>query len=327
MPTVSPTSPTQAPPVASALAERVRGFLEACEIDRNLSPLTIRQYEHYLNNLLGWLGREEPDVKDLPDLTTEVVRRYKLALARHVNEHTGRPLTRATQTYFLIALRSMLRYWTLQGLEVLAPDRIELGKAASRSLKFLDADQLRRLLAAPDVNDLRGLRDRALLETFFSTGLRLAELARLDRDHINLKTREFGVIGKGRKPRVVFLSDAACDALARYLQTRHDRWKPLFIRMKGAVDPTPGGPGMRMSTRSIERVVQKYVRVAGLGVKATPHTLRHSFATDLLSNGADLRAVQELLGHANLNTTQIYTHVTNPQLRAAHRKFHSGNRE
>ncbi|TMF92986.1 MAG: hypothetical protein E6I10_13425 [Chloroflexi bacterium] len=305
----------------------LRSRARSCEIDRNLSPLTIRQYDHYLNNLLGWLAREEPDVKDLPDLTTEVVRRYKLALARHVNEHTGRSLTRATQTYFLIAIRSMLRYWTLQGMEVLAPDRIELGKAASRSLKFLDADQLRRLLAAPDVNDPRGLRDRALIETFFSTGLRLAELARLDRDHINLKTREFGVIGKGRKPRVVFLSDAACHWLGRYLEARSDRWKPLFIRMKGRLDTTPGGPGMRMSVRSIERVVQKYVKLAGLGVNATPHTLRHSFATDLLSNGADLRAVQELLGHANLNTTQIYTHVTNPQLRAAHRKFHSGNRE
>ncbi len=327
MPTVSPTSPTQAPPTASALEKRVRGFLEACEIDRNLSPLTIRQYDHYLNHLLTWLGREEPGVTDLPEISPEVVRRYKLALARHVNEHTGRPLSRATQTYFLIALRSMLRYWTLQGLEVLAPDRIELGKAPSRSLKFLDADQLRRLLAAPDVNEPRGLRDRALLETFFSTGLRLAELARLDRDHINLKTREFSVVGKGRKVRIVFLTDVASDWLSRYLQARHDRWKPLFIRMKGKPDLSPGGPGMRMSTRSIERIVQKHVRVAGLGVKATPHTLRHSFATDLLSNGADLRAVQELLGHANLNTTQIYTHVTNPQLRAAHRKFHSGNRE
>jgi site-specific recombinase XerD len=326
VPTVSPTSPTQAPPVTTALAERVRRFLEACEIDRNLSQLTIRQYDHYLNHLLGWLGREQPDVTDLPDLSAEIVRRYKLALARHVNEHTGRSLSRATQTYFLVALRSLLRYWARQGLEVLAPDRIELGKAPSRSLKFLDSDQLRRLLAAPDTNDRRGLRDRALLEMLFSTGLRLSELARLDRDRINLKTREFGVIGKGRKPRIVFLSDAATDWLGRYLQARNDRWKPLFIRMKGKLDPTPGGPGMRMSARSIERLVQKYVRLAGLGVKATPHTLRHSFATDLLSNGADLRAVQELLGHANLNTTQIYTHVTNPQLRAAHRKFHSGNR-
>ena len=327
MPIVSPTSPTQAPPIAPAVADRVRRFLESCEVDRNLSQLTIRQYDHYLGHLLTWLSREEPEVQDLLDVTPDVVRRYKLALARHVNEHTGRPLSRATQTYFLVALRSLLRYWSRQGLDVLAPDRVELGKAPSRSLKFLDGDQLRRLLAAPDINDLRGLRDRALIETLFSTGLRLSELARLDRGHINLKTREFGVIGKGRKPRVVFLSDAATEWLGRYLQARPDRWKPLFIRMKGKLDMTPGGPGMRMSTRSIERVVQKYVRVAGLGVKATPHTLRHSFATDLLSNGADLRAVQELLGHANLNTTQIYTHVTNPQLRSVHRRFHSGNRD
>jgi site-specific recombinase XerD len=326
VPLVSFTSSTQAPPIASALAERARRFLETCEIDRNLSPLTIRQYDHYLDHLLTWLAREQPSVGDITDIDVEVVRRYKLALARHVNEHTGRPLTRASQTYFLVALRSLLRYWALQGLEVLPPDRIELGKAPSRSLKFLDSDQLRRLLDAPDLNDPRGLRDRALLETLFSTGLRLSELAHLDRDHINLRTREFGVIGKGRKPRVVFLSDAATEWLARYLSTRTDRWKPLFVRMKGKLDHTPGGPGMRMSTRSIERLVQKYVRMAGLGIKATPHTLRHSFATDLLSNGADLRAVQEMLGHANLNTTQIYTHVTNPQLRAAHRKFHSGNR-
>jgi site-specific recombinase XerD len=308
------------------LADRVDRFLEACEIDRNLSPLTIRQYRHYLDHLLVWLTTNERSVGDLPEISVEVVRRYKLALARHLNEHTGRPLTRASQTYFLVALRSLLRYWALQGLEVIPPDRIELGKASSRSLKFLDADQLRRLLDAPDVNDARGLRDRALLETFFSTGLRLSELANLNREHINLKTREFGVIGKGRKPRVVFLSEAAAEWLSRYLATRDDRWKPLFIRMKGKLDQSPGGLAMRMSARSIERLVQKYVRIAGLGVKATPHTLRHSFATDLLSNGADLRAVQEMLGHANLNTTQIYTHVTNPQLRAAHRKFHSGNR-
>ncbi|TMD41561.1 MAG: hypothetical protein E6I88_07230 [Chloroflexi bacterium] len=326
VPIVSPMSPTQAPPAGSVLAGRVDRFLEACEIDRNLSPLTIRQYRHYMDHLLDWLVEHEPGVSDLPDINVDLVRRYKLALARHLNEHTRRPLSRASQTYFLVALRSLLRYWAMQGLEVLTPDRIELGKAPSRSLKFLDPDQLHRLLRAPDVNDPRGLRDRALLETFFSTGLRLSELGKLDRDHINLKTREFGVIGKGRKPRVVFLSDAAAEWLTRYLQARRDRWKPLFIRMKGKVDPTPGGLGMRMSSRSIERLVQKYVRVAGLGVKATPHTLRHSFATDLLSNGADLRAVQELLGHANLNTTQIYTHVTNPQLRAAHRKFHSGNR-
>src|SRR5205823_14327342 len=215
--------------------------------------------------------------------------------------------------------------WAMQAVDVRAPDRVELGKAPSSSLKFLDGEHLGRLRAGPALSDLRGLRDRALMETFFSTGLRRSELARLDRDHINLRTREFGVIGKGRKPRIVFLSDAATRWLARYLQARQDRWKPLFIRMKGKPDLAPGGPGMRMSTRSIERLVGKYVRLAGLGVKATQHALRHSFATDLLSNGADLRAGQEMLGHANLTTTQIYTHVTNPPFGAAHAKFPTAN--
>lgn len=327
MPTASTTSPPKAPAISAALDGRVRTFLEACEIDRNLSPLTIRQYQLYLDHLLAWLSERHPEVKDLADLDPDAVRSYKLALARHLNARTGRPLARATQTYFLIALRSLLRYWAMQGLEVMAPDRVELGKAQSRSLKFLDPEQMQRLLSAPDVTEERGLRDRALLETFFSTGLRVSELAHLDRDDINLRTREFSVVGKGRKSRIVFLTEAATDWLDRYLHARTDRWKPLFIRTRGDRDLNPDGLRMRMSPRSIERVVEKYVKLAGLAVAATPHTLRHSFATDLLSNGADLRAVQEMLGHANLNTTQIYTHVTNPQLRAVHRKFHSGNQQ
>ncbi len=326
MPVLTPSKP-EAVSIPAPFAARVRAFLEACELDRNLSPLTIRQYDYYLGTLLAWLGQTQPGVQDVTDLTGEIVRQYKLALSRRVNPATGKPLTRATQTYFLVALRSLLRWCAQQGIEALAADRVELGKAQSRSLKFLDGDQMARLLSAPDVATRRGLRDRALLETLFSTGLRVSELAALDRQHVNLKTREFGVIGKGRKLRVVFLSDAAADWLQRYLQARTDRYRPLFLRTRGEPDRTPGGPGMRMSPRSIERMVKKYVRAAGLGVSATPHTLRHSFATDLLTNGADLRAVQELLGHANLSTTQIYTHVTNPQLRAVHRKFHSGNRE
>ncbi|HYM51520.1 MAG TPA: tyrosine-type recombinase/integrase [Candidatus Limnocylindrales bacterium] len=326
MPTVSDASPVQAAAGPLAFAGRVRAFLEACEIDRNLSPLTVRQYDQYLSHLLEWLGRHEPLVHDVTDLTPEVVRRYKLALARRLTPSTGRPLTRATQTYYLVALRSLLRYCALQGIETLAADRVVLGKHDARSLKFLDASQVDRLLQAPDTTEVRGLRDRALLEMLFSTGLRVSEIARLDRADVNLRTREFGVIGKGRKPRVVFLSEAAVHWLARYLEARSDRYRPLFLRTRGRRDATPGGAGLRVSPRSIERLVQKYVRLAGLGVAATPHTLRHSFATDLLSNGADLRAVQEMLGHANLSTTQIYTHVTNPQLRAVHRKFHSGNR-
>ncbi len=326
MPTASSTSPPQAPAIPAALQTRVRTFLEVCEIDRNLSPLTIRQYELYLDHLLTYLSQRHPQVQDLTDLDPDAVRAYKLALARHLNARTGRPLARATQTYFLIALRSLLRYWAMQGLEVLAPDRVELGKAQSRSLKFLDPDQMQRLLSAPDVTDELGLRDRAVLELFFSTGLRVSELARLNRDDVNLRTREFGVVGKGRKTRIVFLTEAAATWVERYLDSRGDRWKPLFTRTRGERDPSQDGLRMRMSPRSIERIVEKYVKAAGLAVDATPHTLRHSFATDLLSNGADLRAVQEMLGHANLNTTQIYTHVTNPQLRAVHRKFHSGNR-
>ncbi len=326
MATVSRTSDPAPPAIPPPLAARVRNFLEACELDRNLSPLTIRQYDYYLGHLLTWLGRTQPQVQDVGDLTPEVVRLYKLELAHRANPVTRRRLTRATQTYFLIALRSLLRHCARNGVSVLAVDRVELGKAASHSLKFLDGDQMARLLAAPDVSNLRGLRDRSLLEMLFSTGLRVSELSRLERTQVNLKTREFGVIGKGRKPRIVFLTESATDWLQRYLQTRGDRYKPLFIRTRGKADATVGGDGMRLSPRSIERLVRKYVRLAGIGVAATPHTLRHSFATDLLRNGADLRALQEMLGHANLSTTQVYTHVTNPQLRAVHRKFHSGNR-
>jgi site-specific recombinase XerD len=312
--------------VPEAFEARVRSFLESCEIDRNLSRLTVLRYEHYLYHLLAFLARQETSVRDVHQLQPEVVRRYKLALARQVNVATGRPLSRATQTYYLVALRSFLRWCALQGVGALPADRVELGKRDAHSLKFLDPGQMSRLLAAPDVSEERGLRDRAVLELLFSTGLRVSEAARLNRGDVNLTTREFGVIGKGRKPRVVFLSEAAAEWLARYLDSRNDRHKPLFIRTKGRPDSSQGGNGMRLTARSIERLVAKYVRLAGLGIGATPHTLRHSFATDLLSNGADLRAVQEMLGHANLSTTQIYTHVTNPQLRAVHRKFHSGNR-
>jgi site-specific recombinase XerD len=312
--------------VPALLAERMRRFLEACELDKNLSPLTIKQYDHYLTLLLEWLAQLHPEVHDIGDLTPEVLRQYKLTLARRVHPATGRPLDRVTQTYYLIALRSLLRWCAVQGIDALPADRVELGKASARSLKFLGPEQMARLLNAPDISEPRGLRDRALLELLFSTGLRVSEVARLNRDDLNLRTREFGVIGKGRKPRVVFLSESAALWLQRYLDARDDRFRPLFIRTRGVIDPQRDGARMRLSTRSIEKLVARYVRAAGIGVAATPHTLRHSFATDLLANGADLRAVQEMLGHANLSTTQIYTHVTNPQLRAIHQRFHSGNK-
>lgn len=208
----------------------------------------------------------------------------------------------------------------------MAPEKIELPKTESRSLKFLDRDQLERLLAQPDVSTERGLRDKALMETLFSTGLRVSELCRLNRDQINLERGEFGVIGKGGRARVVFLSDRAIIWLEKYLAKRTDQSKALFIRYAGNAQAIQNLEKLRLTSRSVQRILEKYVRAARLPVKATPHVLRHSFATDLLMNGADLRSVQELLGHKNVSTTQIYTHVTNAQLRDVHKAFHSGNK-
>ncbi|MHB8507732.1 MAG: tyrosine-type recombinase/integrase [Candidatus Dormibacteria bacterium] len=309
---------------STPLSDQARAFLEHCELDRNLSTGTIRMYEHYLATFVAWAGHN--GASSAADITPDVVRRYRLHLNRFVSPVTRRGLARGTQTSYLVALRSLLRYLSRAGEETLAPDRVELGKGGDRSLKFLDSHQVARLMAAVDISREPGLRDRALLELLFSTGLRVSELVGLDRQQVNLESREFSVLGKGRKLRVVFLTDAATEAIGRYLSMRKDRFKPLFIRYRGHGDDAVEGEGWRLTSRSVERVVAKYVRLAGLGIRATPHTLRHSFATDLLFNGADLRSVQEMLGHANLATTQIYTHVTNPQLRAVHRDFHSGNR-
>ena len=317
---------------STRLHDQVQAFLEHCEIDRNLATGTVRMYAHYLDAFESWAHAE--GLFDATGIDPEVARRYRLYLHRHVSPITRRPLSRGTQSSYLIALRSLLRYLTRSGVAAMAADRIELGKGAGRSLKFLDSHQMARLLAAVDTADEPGMRDRAIVELLFSTGLRVSELVSLDRHQVNLESLEFSVMGKGRKVRVVFMTDDAAGAIRRYLDLRKDRFKPLFIRYRGhAAGEQSGsghaaldGEGWRLSARSVERLVAKYVRAAGLGIKATPHTLRHSFATDLLVNGADLRSVQEMLGHANLATTQIYTHVTNPQLRSVHRQFHSGNR-
>jgi site-specific recombinase XerD len=278
-------------------------------------------YGYYLESFSGWLAAQDRALSP-GQLTAEVVRDYRLYLSHYVNPVKG-PLARSTQSYFLIALRAFLRFLGRKGIKTLAPDQIELPKNRDRQIKFLSREQLEALLIAPDTSTALGLRDRAILELLFSTGLRVAELAALNRDKINLKTREFGVIGKGGRGRVVFMSGRCQDILSRYLAGRQDSWTPLFIRYSGEKDAGERGGKMRLSARSIERMVAKYVRRAHVPVAATPHTLRHVFATDLLMNGADLRSVQELLGHKNVATTQIYTHVTNPQLREVHEKFHS----
>ena len=311
--------------MAFDLPSLIDEFLEYLEIERNLSPLTIRDYRHYLNHFADWSKNHSPILRP-QDITVELIRKYRVYLA-HYNSPNGQlPLKKVTQNYYVIALRSFLKYLIRKDLPVISPDKIELPKTESRSLKFLDRDQVDRLLVQPNVSSERGIRDKTIMEMLFSTGLRVSELCRLNRDQVNLERGEFGVVGKGQRLRVVFLSDRAKIWLEKYLARRTDSFKPLFIRYAGNQEPVVNGEKMRLTPRSVQRIIDKYVRKARLPVKATPHVLRHSFATDLLMNGADLRSVQELLGHKNVSTTQIYTHVTNQQLRDVHKAFHSGNK-
>lgn len=301
----------------------VTDFLEYLELERNSSPKTIRNYHHYLTRFLEFSGEKiEPSGIDL-----KLIRQYRLYLSRFVDPKTGEFLKRKTQNYFMIALRAFLRYLARQDIQSLSAEKIELGDQDPSPLKVLENDALEKLLSSPDTTEKDGIRDRAILELLFSTGLRVSELTSLNRDQINLERREFGVIGKGGKERVVFISDSACLWIEKYLDFRSDSFKPLFIRFQGRVDPTDRGEYMRLSPRSIERILEKYVKITGLSVKATPHTLRHNFATDLLMNGADIRSVQEMLGHSNISTTQIYTHVTNKHLKDIHKAFHSKNNQ
>ncbi len=303
------------------LSKMTTDFLEHLEVEKNASQLTIRNYDHYLKRFLDFAGDVDPK-----EINQEMVRKYRVFLARYIDERSGLPLKKVTQNYFVIALRAFLRYLAKNDIETLAAEKIELGDQDPRPIKVLDNDQLQRLLASPEISKVDGLRDKAILETLFSTGLRVSELTKLNRDKINLERREFGIVGKGGKERVVFISDEAADWIGRYLSQRADRYNPLFIRYSGADDPAKGGEKMRLTPRSVERIVEKYVRKAQIPIKASPHTLRHSFATDLLINGADIRSVQEMLGHANISTTQIYTHITNRHLKDVHKAFHSGNK-
>lgn len=303
------------------ISSLITDFLEYLELERNASQKTIRNYDHYLKRFLEFASDIDPQSIDL-----KLVRNFRLYLARFRDPQTDKPLKRVTQNYFIIALRAFLRYLSRLDIDSLSAEKVELGDADPSPIKVLDEDSLERLLNAPDTSSKQGIRDRTILEVLFSTGLRVSELASLNIDQINLNRREFSVIGKGGKERVVFLSDAACEWLGRYLGSRKDQFKPLFVRFQGRTDPTEQGEAMRLTPRSIERVVAKYVRQAGIAVRATPHTLRHSFATDLLINGADIRSVQEMLGHANISTTQIYTHITNRQLKEVHKAFHSRNK-
>ena len=296
-------------------------FLEYLEIQKGCSPLTIREYRHYLKRFHNWLSENSSATR--PDeINLELIRRYRLYLA-HLRGRDGLPLKRITQSYHIVALRAFLRYLLVQrDIPTLSPDKIELPKQGSRSVSFLNPGQIERLLNSPKISNNAGLRDRTILETLFSTGLRVSELVSLNRDQVDLERKEFGVKGKGNKVRVVFLSDTAAQWIERYLRARKDNFKPLFIRYSGKVDAQKNGEKMRLTARSIQRIVSKYAKRSGLPIEATPHTLRHSFATDLLISGADIRSVQEMLGHESIRTTQVYTHVTNRHLKEVHKAFH-----
>lgn len=300
-------------------------FLEYVEIERGRSLNTVRNYDHYISRFL-----EYTKVKDPKSITDSMVRDFRIWLNRQEAKKekgiANSTLKKRTQNYYLIALRAFLKYLARQNIPSLSPDRIELAKVPERSLDLITIEELSRLLNAPDVSNLRGLRDKAMLELFFSTGLRVSELCALPRD-INLKNDELSVRGKGEKVRVVFISDDARNAVQKYLDKRDDMDDALFIQIQGAIGSkaeklSKKRETMRLTARSVERIIKQYAVKSGISKKVTPHVIRHSFATDLLRNGADLRSVQMLLGHANINTTQIYTHVTDTELKKIHKKFH-----
>ncbi|HXF44098.1 MAG TPA: site-specific tyrosine recombinase/integron integrase [Candidatus Paceibacterota bacterium] len=287
----------------------LKDYLDYLEIEKNRSPKTRENYERYLNLFMNQAGVKSPE-----DLNEETIREFRLKLARG-------NLKKITQGYYVIALRNFLKFLVKRGLKVVPPETIELPKISRRDIETLDYAELERLMDAPKGDSLRALRDKAILETFFSTGLRLSELCNLNRN-IDLKRGEISVRGKGDKLRVVFLSDRAKTAIKNYLEKREDADETLFVSLT-----KQGKPIGRITPRAVERMVEARAKEAGIPKKVHPHQIRHSFATDLLINGADLRSVQELLGHANIATTQIYTHLTNKELREVHEAFHARRRK
>ncbi|MFH0952572.1 MAG: site-specific tyrosine recombinase/integron integrase [Patescibacteria group bacterium] len=303
------------------LTTLMKDFLEYLEIERNKSKATIENYRFYISRFLTWAKINDP-----ADLDENVIRGYRLWLNRQTTRANSY-LKKSTQNYHLIALRSFFKYMARRDIKTMAPEKIELAKQSERQVDFLEGDDLDRLLSAPLTTKTPKIirtRDKAILELLFSTGLRVSELAGLKKDSINLKKDEFSVRGKGGKIRIVFLSDQAKYWLKLYQEQRQDTSLDMFVRhdrAKSRETPTA------LTTRSIQRLVKYYAKAAGITKTITPHTLRHSYATDLLMNGADIRSVQSMLGHASITTTQIYTHITNQQLREVHKAFHARQRK
>ncbi|MDD2935113.1 MAG: tyrosine-type recombinase/integrase [Candidatus Pacebacteria bacterium] len=298
----------------SDLKNLKKEFLEYLEIEKGRSLKTVENYDRYLKRFFDFAN-----INDTGKITDSTVREFRLWLNRQPGVENSGNLKKKTQNYHLIALRVFLKYLAKREIKSLAPERIELAKVSDRSLDLISSDELLRLMNAPDGDDLKSLRDKAILELFFSTGLRVSELCSLNSD-IDLKKDEMPIRGKGEKVRVVFLSEDSKIAVKKYLDNRKDMEDALFVSF------SRNGETKRLTPRSIERIVKYYAIKAGISKKVTPHVIRHSFATDLLQNGADLRAVQMMLGHSNIATTQVYTHITDKQLREVHKNFHGKKR-
>jgi site-specific recombinase XerD len=303
-------------------------FLEHLEIEMNRSAKTIENYDHYLNRFLDW-----SNVTQAEEINDDLVRSYRVWLNRFQDE-SGRNLKKITQNYYIIALRSFLKYLAKKDIKTLTAEKVEVGKSVRKEVEFLEEDEVERILESADGSDFKSLRDRAILELLFSSGLRVSELTNLNRDRLDLKKQEFAVRGKGEKLRVVFVSDTAKQALERYLAKRTDIDPAVFVRDAKALekfaskneDKKSSDKGLRLTPRSVQRMVKHYAVKAGIIKDVHPHTLRHSFATDLLINGADIRSVQAMLGHSSITTTQIYTHITDRQLKEVHKAFHARRR-
>lgn len=304
------------------LSELKKQFLEYLEIERGRSVKTVENYDRYLERFFVFAKVKKPK-----DITEEQIREFRLYLNRQPGTKVGsrtEPMKRRTQNYYLIAVRAFLKFLRKRGIESTSPERIELAKVPERSLDLISPSELARLLAAPKADTLEGKRDRAILELLFSTGLRISELCALSIDDVDLSRDEFSVRGKGDKVRVVFLTEEARSAVREYLASRKDMDDALFVRYGKKAHL---GEDARVTPRTVQRLLKHYAAKAGITRKVTPHVIRHSFATDLLSNGADLRSVQALLGHAHIGTTQVYTHVTDAHLRSVHKQFHSRGRK
>jgi len=313
------------------IIKHIPDFLAYCEIEKGLSPVSTRNYHNFLKMFVNWLNDGKLSGLKPHELTPDHIWNYRLYLSRRCDSK-GQYIKKTTQNYYLIALRNLVSYFAAKDIISLPADKISLPKLTDKDkkIKFLNFEQVEKLMSMPDLSTPEGLRDRAILEVLFSTGTRVSELTSLNIRLFNIRNivenkindLEITIHGKGGSARTVYFSKQALSWLGKYLKTRNDMCPPLFINYR----PDKNDDEHRLTPRSIERLVKKYATMAGLPVEATPHTLRHSFATDLLEQGADMRSVQEMLGHKNIVTTQIYTHVTNPQLREIHRKFHSGKK-